>query len=220
MRASEESHYEGTEPVRGLPARLPPGEFILWQGEPGWWALAVRMFHFRKLAIYFAVLLSYDAALMITRGDGVNDAMASIGELAVLAIVALGVIALFSFAVSRTTVYTMTNRRVVIRAGIAVSKTVNIPFVRVAEVGLKAHGNGNTGDIMLTPMADDRIAYLVLWPHVRAWKLSHARPVLRAVPNAARVADLLGQTLAADGQAAAGAERQRASSRQHAVVAA
>lgn len=203
MKPSEESHYEGTEPVRGLPARLPAGEEILWQGEPAWRTLAVRMFHVRKLAIYFGLLLSYDAVSLALQGVPLAEAAVSIGQLLGLGVVAVGLLTLFCYAVSRTTVYTVTTKRVVIRAGIAVPKTVNLPYTRIESAGVKLHGARETGDIMLTPMPGDRIAYLVLWPHVQAWNLSHARPVLRAVPNAADVAAILGSALAADGQGSA-----------------
>ena len=42
-----------TEPVKGLPELLPTGERMLWQGQPSWRALAIRVFHVRKIAIYF-----------------------------------------------------------------------------------------------------------------------------------------------------------------------
>ena len=42
--------YAG-EPIPGLPADLPEGERLLWQGSPAWMSLAVRAFHIRKVAI-------------------------------------------------------------------------------------------------------------------------------------------------------------------------
>jgi hypothetical protein len=35
------------EPVPGLPAELPAGETMIWQGRPQWRSLAVRAFHIR-----------------------------------------------------------------------------------------------------------------------------------------------------------------------------
>ena len=46
-----------TEPVKGLPELLPAGERMLWQGQPSWRALALRVFHVRKIAIYFTAIL-------------------------------------------------------------------------------------------------------------------------------------------------------------------
>jgi hypothetical protein len=199
VRPSEESHYDSDEPVRGLPARLPAGESILWQGEPGWWGLALRSFHVRKIAIYFAVLFGWDIVSTLYDGQALADQAESLIGLVVLGALAVGIICLFCFLVSRTTVYTITNRRVVIRAGIALPKTINLPFVRIASAGVKLNADG-TGNVLLTPLADDKIAYLLLWPHVQAFNLSHAQPMLRAVSDAGAVARLLGEALAADGE--------------------
>jgi hypothetical protein len=223
QKPSEESHYESDEVVRGLPARLPKGEHIVWQGEPGWRNLALRTFHVRKIAIYFGVLLAWDVFSTVYDGEALVDQAEALAQFAGLGALALGIICLFCYAVSRTTVYTITNRRVVIRAGIALPKTINIPFVRIASAGLRLNADGS-GNLLLTPLAEDKIAYLLLWPHVQPWNLSHAQPTLRAVPDAARVAQLLGEGLAADGQGQAmPASRQNAGAlrggRQSAVAA-
>lgn len=199
MKPSEESHYEGTEPVRGLPAHLPAGEAMLWQGTPNWWALARDTFHVRKIAIYFAALLTWDVVSTLHDGQALEAQAVPMLQLAGLAAVALGLIGGFCYAVSRTTVYTITSRRLVIRTGIALPKTINIPFARIASAGVKLRQDA-TGDILLTPMATDKIAYLLLWPHCAGFRLSHARPMLRSVAEAAGVARLLGDAMAAEGE--------------------
>lgn len=198
-KPSEQSHYDSDEPVRGLPARLPKGETLLWQGEPNWKILALRTFHVRKVAIYFGVLLAWDVFSTLYDGQSLADQGEALLELVALGAAAIGIICLFCYAVSRTTVYTITSRRLVIRAGIALPKTINIPFVRIASAGVTVNRDG-TGNVLLTPLADDKIAYLLLWPHVQAWNLSHAQPLLRAVPNASGVGRILGDALAADGE--------------------
>ena len=46
----------------GLPEPLPHGERILWQGAPAWGSIARRVFHLRKVALYFGVLLAWTVA--------------------------------------------------------------------------------------------------------------------------------------------------------------
>ena len=58
------------EPLSGLPQRPPAGETILWQGAPQWRATALRTFHVRKVALYFAALFAWgvlDACSMAAR---------------------------------------------------------------------------------------------------------------------------------------------------------
>ena len=52
-----------------------------------------------------------------------------------------------------------------------------------------------TGDISLQPTAGTRLAYLVLWPHARAWRLNNPQPSLRSIPDAEQVAHVLGEAL-------------------------
>ncbi len=190
----------GREPVHGLPERLPPGERFLWQGAPCGWPLARWALHIRVLALYFAVLVGWSAAWPLAGGAPVGAALASSLLPAALAAVVLGLVALFAWLSARTTVYTITNRRVVMRFGIALPMTLNLPFAVVESAGLLNHADGS-GDIPLSVIAPARIVssmyWPLLWPHVRPWRLSRVEPMLRAVPDAAQVAQILGRALAA-----------------------
>lgn len=197
VKPSEESHYEGGEPVRGLPARLPVGEAMLWQGSPEWRAMALRVFHVRKVAIYFGLLLAWDVASALMGGQGLARELGSLLDLVGLAALAVGILCLLSWGISRSTVYTITSRRVVIRAGLAVPKSINLPYSRLASAGLRPY-NGGCGDILLTPLDGEKIAYLLLWPHLDAWKFANARPKLRVVADAASVAAILGEAMLAE----------------------
>jgi hypothetical protein len=78
----------------------------------------------------------------------------------------------------------LTNRRVVMRIGIVLTLTFNLPCKRIVGAGLRLDANGS-GDLALTLRGEDRIAYLHLWPHARPWKLARPEPMLRSVPQAA-----------------------------------
>ncbi|MEJ2299801.1 MAG: PH domain-containing protein, partial [Woeseiaceae bacterium] len=78
----------GREPVPGLPAYLPPGEEILWQGKPNWKRFAVRALHVRKLAFYFAALLAIRLVVQPESGSHAG--------FLVLAVLALGLLTLLA----------------------------------------------------------------------------------------------------------------------------
>lgn len=204
------------EPVRGLPARLPPGEELLWQGEPRWPALARRAFHARKIAIYCGLLLLWRVASDLSAGASIASAAMSGVWITPLALFAVGIPTLLAWLFCRTTVYTITSRRVVIRFGVALPMTVNIPFATIGAAALKVHKDG-TGDIPLALTGPDRIAYLHLWPNVRPWRFTKAEPTLRAIAEPERVAKLLAAALekaTAERQAAAGGEDEAGSGAQ------
>lgn len=185
------------EPIRGLPEPLPPGERILWQGSPDWRALAVRALHVRKVAAYFGLLAAASVAgSVVIDGKALPAALGSAAGLALPALAALGLLGLYAFLAAGATVYTITDRRVVMRFGVALPLTVNIPFKIVGSAGLKLDRDG-TGDIPLALTGRGKIAYLALWPHARPWRVSRPEPMLRAVPDAARVGRLLAGALAA-----------------------
>ena len=62
--------------------------------------------------------------------------------------------------------------------------------------GLRGWPDG-TGDIALSLLPGERIAYLVLCPHARPWTFGRAQPSFRSIPDAAAVAQILGRALAA-----------------------
>jgi hypothetical protein len=175
------------EPIRGLPGDLPEGEHIVWQGTPSWKRLARDAFKTRWVAGYFAALLLW----------AVIDGNAS-GFAMTLLVGAVGLVLLHGLAwlAARATVYTITNRRVVFRFGIALPKCVNLPMSAIAGAGLKRNTDG-TGDIPLALSGEHRLGYAQFWPHARPWKLAAPEPMLRALPNVAQVAELLSGALLA-----------------------
>jgi hypothetical protein len=119
-----------------------------------------------------------------------------VSKLAGVALVPLALLTAYAWGVQRTTVYTITNRRVLIRCGLALPMTVNLPFAKIDGAALKTAADG-TGDIALAIAPRERVSYLMLWPHVRSWHFGRTQPALRSVPDAARAAQVLGRALAA-----------------------
>jgi hypothetical protein len=180
------------EPVPGLPAPLPQGESILWQGAPNWRAFARHAMWMRWITGYFVALMLWGMAAPAP----LTQVAISTARLGGLAAVALGLLALYAWLVARTTVYTITTRRVVMRFGVALPITIQIAYSTIEAAGLRSWSDG-AGDISLALLPDQRIAYLVLWPHARPWKLAKAQPALRGLSNARDVAQILGRALAA-----------------------
>lgn len=194
------------EAIPGLPGELPPGERVLWQGKPEWKALARHTFKVRLLAAYFAVFVGLRLVLGLGQ-DGKTLALQVL--LAVgLAAACLAVLCLMAWANARSTIYTITTRRIVMRIGVALPMTWNLPFKRLAAADLKEHREGN-GDIALQLTAPNRIAWLHLWPHVQPWHFVKARPTLRTIAEPSRVAALLADAVRASG-ATGGATGARA----------
>jgi Bacterial PH domain len=183
-------HEHEFEPQRGLPEALPGNEKLLWQGSPDWRMLARRAFHLRKLALYFAAMVLLRAGFVYSDTASIAAALRSMAGPLALAAIALGLVALMAWLSARSSVYTLTDKRVVMRIGIVLTLTFNIPYRRIAAADLHLDAQG-TGDLPLSLLPPDHIAYLHLWPHARPWRLARPEPMLRSVPDAAAVARLL-----------------------------
>lgn len=169
------------EPIRGLPGVLPADEHIIWQSSPDWKHQARAALHMRLSALYFSVIVIW----AVSRGD-MNTAIA----VTLLGIIAIGLFALFAWGVGRTTVYTLTNRRLVLRIGVALNKCINLPLSEIASANLKMLGDGH-GNIVLDLKGMPRLGYIMLWPHARSLRFVRPQPMLRAIPDARNVAQLL-----------------------------
>jgi hypothetical protein len=184
-------------PLRGLPGPLPEGEALLWQGSPDWRSLARHAFHVKGVAIYFAIILAWCLASSLASGTPALHVARSTLRLCGLALVPMALLGLYSWAVAKSTIYTITSKRVTLGIGLAVPMTLNLPFSRIAGAGLKVYP-GNTGDIPLTLAQSEKLAYLLVWPHARPWKMARAEPMLRGIPDAPGVASILARALAAE----------------------
>jgi hypothetical protein len=182
------TEYEN-EPIRGLPGLLPAGEEILWQGAPDWQTLARTAFSTRWVAGYFALLAGWAIARALVTHGGWLGVELTIG----LGAIGVGLLHLLAWAAARTTVYTLTNRRIVLRIGMAVPKCVNLPLGMIGSVDLATYTNG-TGDVPLVIAGPAKLGMLALWPHARPWKIVTPQPMLRAVPEAQAVAMLIART--------------------------
>lgn len=186
-----------SEPVRGLPENLPDGEHILWQGGPRWTNLAFRALHVRAIAIYFAALAGWNAWSVHSQGGSAQDAALAAARVLPGAAIALSLLGSLAFFLARTAVYTMTNRRIVMRFGIALPMVLNIPYKQIKSADVRVYRDG-TGDIPIDVSGPERQSLVVLWPHVRPWHTSLPQPMLRSIPDAETVAQILGSAIRAE----------------------
>ena len=194
------------EPLPGLPGPLPEGEFIRWQGRPDWRDLAVSALHVRKIAIYFGALLILRIVIEVNRGVDLAVALPSTAVLGALALLALGLLSLLAWLMARASLYTITNRRIVIRGGVAVSVTVNLPFSKVVSADFRQRHHG-FGDLPVKLQADTSASWIILWPHVRPWHLGRVQPMLRSLARADEAAGILADALRKNVQRSTAAEK-------------
>ena len=183
-------HEHEFEAAPGLPEPLPANERILWQGAPQWRLVAVHVFHVRTLAWYFAAMMLLQATYLL--GEPERNLFKPLLLSFLLSVISLGILSLMAWLTARTALYTLTNKRVVMRIGVVLTLTFNLPLRMLAAASLKTNPDG-TGDIALKLAGNDHIAWLNLWPHARPWALRHPEPSLRCIANVGHVGERIVQ---------------------------
>lgn len=179
------------EPVRGLPEALPKGEHILWQGSPNPLqlakdALALKWVigYFTLLAFWRVIVSSNDVPFGTALGHGIPFLIG--GFIACLILIGIATVQ------ARSTVYTLTNKRVAMRIGAAMTMTLNLPYVCIGNANASVHKSG-IGTIAFELTGQTRLSYLMTWPHVRPWYMAKTQPAFRAISDAASVAQIFAE---------------------------
>lgn len=179
------------EPIRGLPEALPEDEHILWQGSPDPRALARDAFKIRWVAGYFIVLAIWRVGVSSTEFPMPIALMHGVPFI-LSGIVACGVLMLLATIQARSAVYTLTNKRVAMRIGAALTMTLNLPYnwIGTAQLDLKRSGHGT---LAFELIGDTRLSFLMTWPHIRPWRIARTQPALRCIPDAQTVAAIFAE---------------------------
>lgn len=179
------------EPVEGLPERPPEGEEILWQGRPNWWQLTWEAMSLPWVVGYFFVLALWRFISVVDQVP-IGQAVGATVPLLLLCGLVVGLLCFVGFVQARCSMYTVTNRRVAMRIGAALTMTLNLPYTQMANAMLDLRKKG-TGTIAFETLGDTRLSYLLCWPHVRPWHINPTQPSLRCIPDAERVAGLIAE---------------------------
>jgi hypothetical protein len=171
----------------GTPA---PNEKVLWKGRPNFGMLARSAFHTRTLGLYMAALIV--VALISGRTDAAIVT-------AVLGTALLAILYTLAWLSTRSTLYILTDARLIMRIGMAIETRINIPLKQVTAAHLRPRSNGH-GDIAFELAGDRLLGAVLLWPHMRPWRYTRPQPMLRAVPDAAALAQKIAEVRAQFGE--------------------
>ena len=177
-------------------AELPDGERVILQTRPDWWRLALSAYHLKAIGLYFAVFALW--RLGSTIHDTGSTALGVERLLGMLPAFGFGIalLMLLAWLTARATSFTLTDRRLVMRFGVALPSQLNIPLKDIDAAGMHLHADGSADiPVSLPEGAKGRPSYFQLWPYARPMKLVAAEPMLRAVPEGEKVARLLAETL-------------------------
>jgi hypothetical protein len=125
---------------------------------------------------------------LIDNNTALPELAKSIATSVALAFLSLALLTWGAYLSAQATMYTLTNKRIIMRIGIVLSLTFNLPLKKITACDLQLQKN-KTGNLALGIASESPIGWLNLWPHVRAWRVASPQPVLRCVPQAQALAE-------------------------------
>jgi hypothetical protein len=179
---------------------LPPGETLLWTGQPKPFGFVYRAFHLKALAAYFALIVGFTTVGTLASD---TEAYVLLGSLAWQLSMGAAVLLIFSLLghfYAKSTIYALTNKRFVIRSGLALPSVIAIPITKIQSAGIQMYSD-KTGDIVLVPEKGLKVYWLLLWPSVRTFEWSRVQPMLRAIEKPEVVAEMLRNLVAIETEA-------------------
>ena len=179
------------EPIEGLPELLPKGEVILWQGRPNWLQLTIESLNLWWIIGYFGLLATWRLLTVIDYMP-LGTAISVIIPFLFIAAAAGLLLCIVGYVQAKATLYTITNKRVVMRIGAALTITLNLPFTKIDNAAV-AKKRGDFGNIAFETSGSTKFSYFVLWPHARSWHFGKPQPTLRCIPEIEKVSSILGE---------------------------
>lgn len=175
--------------IRGVNEALPAGERILWEGAPDARALARHLFFVRPITVYLSVMVLWWVAVNVSQAGTTSFWV----TLATQVLLSGGVVVsawLFARAIARGTTYAITDRRLVLNFGVIFPMTINLPL-RYVEAASARQFSDSTGQIAVHLRSQEKLAWIVLFPHVRTWKFNNPEPLLRGLTDPHTVGEIL-----------------------------
>ena len=147
---------------------IPDGESILWKGKPSLWGFSWNLFGLKWIAAYLFILLMV-SILRVFVSDFYTaffvDFLPFFSSGVFASIILFGLAAVQTFS----TVYVITEKRVIIKTGAALSFLISMPFKKIKGINLQKR-RGSIGTISFELFSEKRVPYTSCWPSVRPWK--------------------------------------------------
>ena len=171
---------------------IPNGESILWKGRPSLWGFSWNLFGLKWITLYLSMLSIVSVARFFASDfytafyvDFLPFFLSGIFA----SIILIGLAAIQAYS----TVYIITENRVIIKTGAALSFLISMPFKKIKEVNLQKRG-ASIGTISFELFSNKRVPYISCWPSVRPWKFKKTQPAFSCVRSVDEVATILRKT--------------------------
>ena len=174
---------------------IPEGERILWKGKPSFWGFSWYFFGLKLLAFYL-IILSVVFAARLTVTDFFTAFVVDFLPFLLSGILTSCILMALAKIQSQSSVYIITENRVIIKSGAALSFLISMPFKKIKAVNLQKR-KGSLGTISFELNSGKRVPYISCWPSVRPWRFKKTEPAFSCIENVDEVATILRKSVMA-----------------------
>ena len=174
---------------------IPEGESILWKGKPSFWGFSWYFFGLKLLAFYL-IILSVVFAARLTVTDFFTAFVVDFLPFLLSGILTSCILMALAKIQSQSSVYIITENRVIIKSGAALSFLISMPFKKIKAVNLQKR-KGSLGTISFELNSGKRVPYISCWPSVRPWRFKKTEPAFSCIENVDEVATILRKSVMA-----------------------
>ncbi len=201
----EKKVVPGAAPLNdaNLAESLPADEMLIWQGRPEATAIATRAMYLWYVVAYLLGLAVFRTGFLVMSDAPLSEWSALLAWQLLASLFIVGIILGLAAVYGKSTIYTLTNRRLILRTGAAVPIHVNFPLEQIAAADLTVFSDG-TGDIALKLDNSDKLYWLLLWPNIRSWWVRPLQPLLRGLRDFELAASALASAASAESTVALG----------------
>ena len=169
---------------------IPSGEKIYWCGQPDWVSLGYCCYGIKYLIFYFLVSAFYVVYKIVT--PLTLETFLSLYSSYLFSGFLAGMILFgIAFLSARHTCYIITEKRIVIRTGVALVFLLNLPFKNILSID-RQKLTKNRGNIAFTVRSRKRIPYLSCWPSVKGRGFLSPIPAFRSISDVEAIERLVG----------------------------
>ena len=168
---------------------IPSEEKICWDGSPDWRSFGYQVFGIKYLFIYFIVTALY-AVSQIESSFSFSAFSINYLPYFLSGVFAGSILLVLAYVAARHTYYVITERRIVIRTGVALVFLLNVPFKNILSIDKQVLARGR-GNIAFKAKSKKRIPYFSCWPSVRSGSFVEPVPAFRSITDIEHVGKIV-----------------------------
>ena len=168
---------------------VPNNEKIYWNGEPSWISFGYQVFGIKYLIFYFILSALYSVSQLGSVFSFIAFLVFYMPFL-ISGAFAAAILFVLAYIVACHTSYAITEKRIVIKTGVALVFLLNVPLKNIISID-KQRLAGGRGNLSFEARSKKRIPFVSCWPSVKGGSFVQPIPAFRSISNIEEIGVLI-----------------------------